>query len=528
VSRPEAQAARSDLTSQRPAPESEGRRKYPLGRNVAANFGGLVSTTIVNIAFIPLYVRLIGIEAYGLVGVFATLQAVFLLFDFGLSPTVIRQLARNSAAVSTTGEVRDFVRTMMAIYLLIGIAVAGVIAIAAPYIAGGWIKVDRLGRESVLASIYLMAAIIAAQWPLALCRSALTGLEHQVVLSAVNAVMSVLRAGAAVAVLSLVQASVELFFASQLVVTIAHLLTLYLVLSRSMPGTGSGRLRPGLLLDTWRFTAGIGGITILATVLTQVDKVAVSAMFPLAVFGYYSLAVVFASGPSLLFTPVFTALFPRLSALVAARDGEGMDVVYHRSCQVLSVIVLPVATVMAIFSHDLVRIWTGSVETANVVAPFASLLVIGTALNGLMHLPYALQLAYGWTTLGFRINALLVVIVVPLAVGLATLYGAVGAAATWAVANALYVIIGIPTMHRRLLPGHAMRWARDDVALPLLGTCAVVALGRMLLPPMGDVALLVVLSLTAGLAAVVATMATPGLRDWAMLRIRTTVSAGHG
>jgi hypothetical protein len=75
--------------------------------------------------------------------------------------------------------------------------------------------------------------------------------------------------------------------------------------------------------------------------------------------------------------------------------------------------VLPIAAVISVFSFDVFRLWTGSAEIAHNAAPIASILVIGSALNGLMVLPYSLQLAHGWTSIGLRINFFLIVLLVP-------------------------------------------------------------------------------------------------------------------
>jgi O-antigen/teichoic acid export membrane protein len=146
----------------------------------------------------------------------------------------------------------------------------------------------------------------------------------------------------------------------------------------------------------------------------------------------------------------------------------------------MAVLILPVASIVMLFSYDILLLWTGNVEAARNAAPIASILVIGTALNGLMNLPYALQLAYGWTTLGLRINAVFIITLVPATIVLATRYGAVGAATVWVALNALYMIIAVPLTHRRLLKGEGQRWFIRDVSLPLVGAVLIVWLGRAL------------------------------------------------
>ena len=63
----------------------------------------------------------------------------------------------------------------------------------------------------------------------------------------------------------------------------------------------------------------------------------------------------------------------------------------------LASILFPIASMLIIFSGDLLNLWIGDASLAKSVAPIIGLLAIGSVLHGVMHFPYALQLAYGNT-----------------------------------------------------------------------------------------------------------------------------------
>ena len=50
-------------------------------RNIIANYLGSAWNALMGLAFIPLYIHYLGIEAYGLIGVFILLQAWMVLLD---------------------------------------------------------------------------------------------------------------------------------------------------------------------------------------------------------------------------------------------------------------------------------------------------------------------------------------------------------------------------------------------------------------------------------------------------------------
>lgn len=217
---------------------------------------------------------------------------------------------------------------------------------------------------------------------------------------------------------------------------------------------------------------------------------------------------------------MFNAIFPRFSLLVAEGDTKSLKELYHLSSQLMVVLVLPLAAVVALFSDDILRLWIGNAETAHNAAPIASMLVIGTALNGLMNLPYALQLAYGWTRIGLYITTLLIFTLVPVIVFMTTHFGAVGAAAAWVLLNVIYMVIGIPLTHRRLLRGEARRWCLEDIGLPLTAALLSAGLGRWLIhSPLSPMAALGCLPAVLLSSLVAALLAASRIRAWLLVRL---------
>ena len=92
----------------------------PVKKNFVANLTGSGWSAILGLACTPLYVKFLGMEAYGLIGFYLTMNGVIQVLDLGLSPTMTREMARYSALPEKAGEARDFVRTLEIGYWLIG------------------------------------------------------------------------------------------------------------------------------------------------------------------------------------------------------------------------------------------------------------------------------------------------------------------------------------------------------------------------------------------------------------------------
>lgn len=309
------------------------------------------------------------------------------------------------------------------------------------------------------------------------------GLQRQVVLNVIRSVSVTVQHGGAVLVLLYISPSIELFFLWQSFVALITTIVLAIRLWRSLPKSANrSKFDKGLFVKNWRFASGVLGISLVTVILTQLDKIILSKMLTLETFGYYMLALSVANTLQLIVNPIFSALFPRFSQLVASGEEKNLIKLYHKSCQFLSVLVLPVAITISFFAKDILTLWIGDSVVVQNSHPILSLLIIGTAFNAIMTLPYTMQLAYGWTKLAIYKNIIAVIFLIPLMVWMVHMYQGVGAAWVWIILNLGYFIFEVPIMHRWLLKSEMGKWYRRDIILPTLIVTAIVLIAYVILP----------------------------------------------
>jgi O-antigen/teichoic acid export membrane protein len=454
-----------------------------LRTNVLANYAGQAWMAIMAVAFVPLYAKALGFEAFGLVGLMLSIQAISMLLDLGMGGVMNRELARRAASPVAAGSMRDLTRTLELLLWPIALGIAVAVACLAPWAAAHWLHPQNMTTGQTTYAIRLMGLAVAAQWPSAFYTSGLSGLERQPAANVVNAAFATLRGAGSVVVLFIVSNTIDAFMAWQAMVGIAQSLVAGWALHRALP-SGPSRFRLEELRSARRFAGGVIGIAALSIALIQLDRVLLSALRPLSDLGYFTLALTVSAGLGRLAQPMFNATYPRFSRLVALGQPEELRTLYHNASQYLLMLLAAACGVLIAFPRSLLFLWTGDSATADMVAMPMVILVIGTALNGLMNLPYALQLAHGWTSLSLGLNAFALVASLAAGIPLVMIGGITGAAWLWVITNAILVVVGLPLMHRRLLVNDLGPWFRDCVAPPVIGAALVSALFAYVSPPL--------------------------------------------
>lgn len=429
------------------------------------------------LAFIPTYIQYLGVESYGLIGLFALLTAWLNLLDLGMVPTLNREMARFTAGAHTPQSICDLLRSLELIAIALAVIAGLIVWAASGWLASDWLRAEKLPIETVSQAIAIMGVVGSLGFLEGLYRGAILGLQKQVFFNAVYSLAATVRAVGAVGVLVWLSPTIEAYFVWQGIVSLGSLIVLAATTYGLLPKPShTPRFSRQAISNIWRFAGGMMIIAFLALLLVQVDKILLSRLLSLEAFGYYALASTIVLAISLLVSPVSQAFYPEFCGCVARADTPALAGTYHRSAQLVTVLAAPTALTLIFFSERIMTLWTGDRAIVHEVAPLLTLLSVGSLLNGFMVTPYMLTLAYGWPGYAVRVNSVAVVILVP-AIAWATLhYEAQGAAWAWVLLNAGYVLFGIRYLHSRLLPSEMWRWYRYDVGQPLIGAIAATAL----------------------------------------------------
>lgn len=458
--------------------------------NTLANFGGRVWTVALGALLIPVYVRLLGIEAYALVGISATIQVIFSLLDLGMGAAFSREISRLEAFEETKREERDLLATFDVLYFALAVLVLLLIQFVAPFVATKWVSAQALDRRSILVALRLIGVSVAFQLPTSFYLGGLIGLERQVIYNMVNVASATLRGLGAVAALLFIGPTVGVFFGWQVVISVATAIAVAILLHRIVDGrSGRGVARFALIRRVWRYAAGWTTNSVGTNLASQVDKVVLSRILPLAQFGYYTLASTAATLLWNLVVPVSAAIFPRFNRSIAAGDDDALRRQYFGANQLLAAVLVPVSALILFFPREVLMLWTRDAVVTAATQPVIVWFAAGMMVAGLSNVALHLALGYGWFRLPIAITILAALFVVPVMIIAARRYGAAGGAIAWAMQVGSVAAL-VPLLHRRHLRGEGKRWFIYVIALPALAAGAVCSLAWLVRPHSDDFAVL--------------------------------------
>lgn len=443
-------------------------------KNLIANYLGVGWSALMSIAFVPFYLHFIGPEGYGLVGFFVMLSSSLSILDAGLAAVATREAAGYlGAKESRQLEIVTLLRTIEVVFLGISFIVGLLVSLASPLIVKYWLNVPANMVVGATWAVSWMGLSIAVQFMTSFYSGCLIGFQKQVGLNAINVVGSTVRGGGAVLVLWLISPTVQTFFAWQAIGGAGILLAQRILFVR---GTRATPVSFGFSLESLKrvrhFMAGMGAINVLAFLLTQLDKIILSKVLPLAAFGYYSLAWTLGTLIYRLTGPVFNSYYPRITQLLEQKNTGLMLETYQQACKVMAAVVVPISLWLALFSYDILELWTRNITLANQAAGALSVLALGTMFNAFMHIPYAMQLAHNYTRLTLVQNIVAVILLAPLTWFFATHYTLTETALPWLLVNLGYVVIGAPLMHKYLaLPGLSDWYLKAVLKPAILSGC---------------------------------------------------------
>lgn len=442
--------------------------------------------SVIGIILMPVYLRYLGAEGLGLVGFYIMMQAWMPIFDFGLTPVLSREISRFQAGVLSARDAATRLRTLEVVLGALAVLAVALLWFSSDWIGHNWLSAVMLSGETLAHCVVLIGAAVALRWVAGLQRTVLIGLERQGWVNGLTAGFATLRFAGVLPLLLYVSTSPELFFAFQVVVGGLELTAFAVIAHHLLPGGEGVRPDRGVLASMLPMVGSMAFLTAMWVVMTQIDKLILSGLLSLEEYGYFTLAVMAASGVLVLVGPLNQVIQPRLTILAEKGEEDALIELYRLISQLVVVGFVALGGGLAFFAEPILLIWSGSQSVAKAAGPVLFWYGLANAVVGILVLPFMLQFARGRLRLHLVGNLILLLTLVPALAMAAKHQGATGAGQVFFAANLLFLLFWVPLMHRYFLP--VLTWRRsllDTLPVALVMVMALVAGSKALPGGMG-------------------------------------------
>lgn len=420
--------------------------------NIISNLLNKVWGALSLYIFSTLYVRIIGVEGYAIIGLYALTLAVLSFVDSGVSSAVNREFSKRVDNLYQHKLLLLFEKAYGVACMLIFI----IGLIAAPAIVDHFLFQERAfsQNEELILQLRLIIAAVLIQLYANLYNGALMGAQKQVWMNVAQFGWSLVRNTSGVLVLIMNNESLTAFFVCQVAVNIAYVVMLRFK-TISMLGNKEGVVPLGFKEvdnSVWRYLQAMMLMSILVVPAMQTDKIVVSHFFSPAIFGVYSLISLLSQTPAFIAAPVSLALFPKMVNNYFVRDDAGFRNEFELNFLLIANLAIVVSCILIFFGADLCLLWFKQQSLApDQIGAVMSFLTLGFLFQALQHPHYYALMAAGKTKLSIWQNVVETIFIVFGSLVMVKKFGVVGASIPFAIvkfAGFLFLSISVP----RVLP----------------------------------------------------------------------------
>ena len=456
-------------------------RSASIARNTLWNIAGTALPLVVAIFAIPVLIRGLGTERFGVLMLAWAIMGHFALFDFGLglatNKFVSEYIERRALA-----ELPRLVWASLTAHAVLGLAGGLLLALMTPWLTKGFFSIQRDLLPEVRTAFYLLALSVPMVVVTASLRGMLEGMRRFDLVNYIRVPAGIVNYVAPVIVILYTQdlvAVIGAILAARAISLIAHALVSF---SQLPVRPGPYTFVPAVLRPLVGFGGWVTVSNLVSPLIVFVDRFAIGALVSMSAVAYYATPYEAVTKLWIFSASLLAALFPVLSALSVVPGGE-IRVLHSRAMRYLLVTVAPIVGLLLVFAEELLAVWI-SAEFARESAPATRWLALGVLINVLAQIPYTVLQGMGHAALVARIQLVLLPFYAGAIWLLIVTFGVTGAAIAWAARAAVELVLLCAAAERRMpaagtaRTGSLLRHAPvASVILLLLWTCGTMLAG---------------------------------------------------
>lgn len=395
---------------------------------------------------VPLLVRELGAEKFGLLTLAWSIIGYASLFDFGVGRALTQLVAERRYRVLDR-EIAAIVWSALFALVGIGLGMGAIGFLSSPWAAHRGLTITAPVQSDALLAFRLLALGIPFVVVNTGVRGALEAYERFDLVNAVRVPLGISMFVGPLLVLPFshsLAAAVCAVLVARVIAVIAQAFMMLRVLPamRGRPTFSVDVLRPIARFGAWMTVSNV-----LSPLMTQADRFLIGSVLSASVVAYYTAPYEMVTRlMALVALAVATSLFP---AFARWRERDHARALFSRGMRLTAAALVPTMLAIIAFAHPILRLWLGA-EFASQSTAVLQILGAGVICNGLAQIPFAHIQAIGRADLTAKIHILEVPLYLVLALYLIRTQGISGAAIAWSVRMLVDAVL-LFAVSRRLL-----------------------------------------------------------------------------
>jgi O-antigen/teichoic acid export membrane protein len=399
-----------------------------LAGNTVWNLAGQGIPLIAAVFAIPLLIKGLGIERFGILTLAWIIIGYLSLFDFGIGRALTKVLAEKSGG-GNTEDVPAIVWTALILLLLLGIASAAILALLTPWLVYGVLQIPAGLQQETAHSFYLLAMAI----PIVINTAGIRGvLEAFQLFRISNIVRMPLGLFMFLGPLMVLPFSKSMFWVVAVLVLarIGAWIAYFVFCLRILPKLNETMRINGKYVGVLFSLGGWMTVTnLVSPLMVYLDRFMIGAFVSIAAVAYYTTPFEFVTKLTILPLALTGVLFPAF----AARFGEDRNrtvLIFNRGMKYVFLSLFPIVLLIVTLSHEALSLWLGA-DFAQNSSPVLQWLAIGVFFNSLAQIPFALMQGAGRPDITAKLHIVELLCYLPALFLLIKSYGIEGAAVAW-------------------------------------------------------------------------------------------------
>ena len=445
-----------------------------INRNVLSGYIVYIIIGLLNLISIPIFVKIIGIESYSIIGFFIVLQSFVGLFDFGLTTSLIRKISfRKIKAINDfkTGEILFITFSIISFFIIFFLG---------EKIFNNFINFQVEGNEKYL--IFLFSLSLSLKFQENIYKSPFFGYQKIEEYNYFLVIYNFTRIILTIYLITRFPNKLELFFLTFSLSSSIFIICIKIYIRKKLNFyiQESFKFNKRILIESNAFSTFLFFNSLITVIITQLDKILLANNISNEDFSYFIISNNLAYYILVAVTPIISAIFPRLSELYQENKIEKLKKTLLDVSELIGLFVIPGCVILFFSSNIFLEVFFNENISQNLNYIF-KYLIIGYGLNAISLLIYNLYTCTGRVKIFTIFNCIYLIFYLPALIFLLPKYGYSLLICSWLILNSIYVFIMTNIVFNQILNEVRFQWFAVTIIKPFLISIIAVLLSKYLL-----------------------------------------------